>query len=520
MQVIAPLAIGSLLVIAGPRRAGADDAAVAAQADAPRPAQTDLRLTLSTFLYRETGDAAPPLVDMGAEVPSASPVRRYFGDLRIELTDGGFELDGRVRQTASERYQSGATGDSEYELRSLRLRAGTSTTSLIVGRQFIDAAGATKIDGVAVERALTAKLRATLFGGAFPQLGSRSLDTDYPEIRLEDGSEGSPLIPITGGLGAAYTGERAHGSLGLVAVHVMQDVPAATPEESSRVFLTANGYARPARMLDIYHFALLDVAGASGVNLTNGSLGINAQPASDLQLSLALHHVSTDILQIAARNVLTDPDPTAIGIVQNNIAVIRVSQDLVRTGASLALARSRFELSTTAGVRRRPALDVALADGGTVAFPEARSADLTMAITDRRSLAKLRVTASATLTYPLGDNLPNRARGTVARLSAGRVFFDNRGEVEADVMVERFRDLSGGGMCSTSLDPFTCYGASSTTAAQAGALASWRVAREWLLLADAHVGVRSVSSTSITGTVDYPAAYSLTAFLRAQWRYR
>ena len=187
--------------LAAPARA--DDAAVDKPADQPAAegaeARTDLRLTLSTFLFRETGDAAPPIVDMGADVASASPVRRYFGDLRLELTDGGFELDGRVRQTTSERYQSGASGGGEYELRKLSLRVGSPRRALIVGRQFVDAVGATKIDGAAFVQRLSKTWSGTLFGGAFPQLGSRSLDTDYPEIRNPDGTFGRALVPITGG---------------------------------------------------------------------------------------------------------------------------------------------------------------------------------------------------------------------------------------------------------------------------------------------------------------------------------
>jgi hypothetical protein len=72
----------------------------------------------------------------------------------------------------------------------------------------------------------------------------------------------------------------------------------------------------------------------------------------------------------------------------------------------------------------------------------------------------------------------------------------------------------------TSLDAFACYGTSRTTAAQAGALASWRIGREWLVLADVHAGYRDVRSTSIAGPVAWPKVYSITSFIRVQWRYR
>jgi hypothetical protein len=503
-----------------------DDASVArsVRPESPRPDDLDLRLTLSTFLFRETGADAPAAVDQGAALPNASPVRRAFGDLRTELSAGGLVLDARVRQTTSERYQAGAAGGGEYELRTLAYRVGQAT-QLTVGRQFIDAVGATRIDGVAVTRALTERVAATVFGGAYPVLGSRSLDTDYVHARNPDGSDGSRLVPVTGGLGVAYRTPSYHGDVGAAVVRVAQDVPDAPADEKSRVFTTSSGYWRFGAPVDVYHFALVDlggVAGGSGVRLTNGSAGIDVRPVASVQLTASVHHVATDVLQITARNLLSDPDPSAIGVVQNNLAVIRVSQDAARAAASVALADQRFELSASGGVHRRPAVTVQLPDGsGAVAFPQARSADATFAVLDRRSLGGLRTQLSASLTYPVGRGLANRARGTLVRLSAGRTFSQQRGQIEADVMAERFRDVDAAtGMCMTSLDAFACYGTSRTVAVQAGALASWRLGREWLVLADVHAGYRDVHSTSIAGPIAWPHVYSLSSFIRIQWRVR
>ncbi len=87
------------LVLAAAAPARADEAPSVEAAAAPD--DLDLRLTLSTFLYRETGDDAAALVDQGATAANASPVQRTFGDLRMELTSGGLFADGRVRQTTS-----------------------------------------------------------------------------------------------------------------------------------------------------------------------------------------------------------------------------------------------------------------------------------------------------------------------------------------------------------------------------------------------------------------------------------
>src|SRR5262249_27702795 len=94
------------LAAAAPARA--DDASLAASGE-PGAGDLDLRLTLSTFLFRETGADAAAIVDQGAALSNASPVRRAFGDLRTELSAGGLALDARVRQTTSERCQAGAS---------------------------------------------------------------------------------------------------------------------------------------------------------------------------------------------------------------------------------------------------------------------------------------------------------------------------------------------------------------------------------------------------------------------------
>ena len=518
MQVIRlAIALASALPAIAHAQAPAAEASVEGEAE-PSP-DLVIKLTLSSFVFRQAGDAAPPLDGGDAAIESASPVRRYFGDLRLELEDGSIAFDGRVRQTTSARYQSGAAGGSEYDIRTLRYQLGTPRTQLVLGRQFVDAVGATKLDGAAVIQRLGKTWSGTLFGGAYPALGSRSLASDYPAIVNPDGTTGARLVPIAGGIGAGYHRPNVHGSVGLAAIYVAQDVPQAASNEASRVFTTANGYARPASWLDLYHFALLDIAGGTGTNLTNGSVGLNLHPTENVQLSTSLNHVSTDQLQIAARNNLADPDPTAMGIVQNDIAIIRVSQDVARVATSVGLARSRFEVSIAGSYHRRPGVEVALVDGERVTFPEARSAEASLTILDRKSIGGLRASAGMTLTFPLADDAPARSRGTIVRLVAGRAFHEGRAELTGDVMIARFAGATSAGSCMDSLDVLRCFSASRTATAQAGVLGSYAVAREWLFLLDTHVGVQDVASATIMGEVRYPRVLSVSVFARAQWRY-
>ena len=494
----------------------------------------DLRVTLSSFIYRESGTDAAPITTGGASLQNASPVHRLFGDLRLELSDAGLSIDARVRQTTSATYQAGAESGGEYELRSLSYRIGPAHTHLTIGRQVIDAVGATKIDGLAFGQAITEIVDATVFAGLFPQLGSRSVDTDYVRIQNADGTTGALLLPLVAGLGISYTTPEVHGDLGVAGVYVAQDVPDAPSDQKTRIFTASSGYWRPISVLDIYHFALLDVAGGNGVNLTNGSVGLDVRPVSSLQLTAAYNHVSTDLLEIAARNFLTDPDPSAIGLVQNNIALLRISQDMARVGASLAIDQRRFELSALGGLHVRPAVAVALADGsGTVSFPEARSADATLVALDRRSIANTRISIAASLTEPIGHSVPNRSRGLVGRIVIEKPFGNERGSVEADAMIEHFSDLGSPQACTTSVSPLACYGTATTTAGQAGVLVSWRIAKEWLLITGAHAGYQRInsrylvpmdpsdpSSPLVDLPVSWPRVVSVTGFLRLQWRYR
>ena len=497
------------LVAAAPARAEEAPTATAAT-----PEDLDMRLTLSTFLYRETGDEAPALVDQGATVADASPVQRTFGDLRMELTTSGLFVDARVRQTTSQRFQAGATGASEYDVRTLGYRLGTERMSLTVGRQYLDSVGQTKIDGVAFRRALVGPVAASLFAGAYPQLGSRSIDTDYVRV------DGARIVPLTGGLGVDYATPDFHGAVGVAGVYVAQEVIDTSASERSRVFVTSTGYWRPASVLDVYHFALVDVAGGQGAALTNGSAGLVLRPVPALQVTATASHVGIDVLELTVRDLLEDPDPAVMGLVQNDIALVRVSQQQVRAGASLALAAQRFELSASAGVHRRPEVQVPLSDGtGDVAFAETRSIDGTIGVVDRRFVGGTRVALTGTLAVPLGDALPNRSRSTSARLAVGRPFARERGHIEVDGMFGRFSSSGSTGMCTASTDVFACYSAAQATVAQAGVLASWRIGREWLLLADAHVGYRDSTSQTIAGTTAWPTVWAITSFVRAQWRY-
>lgn len=532
------LAAGGLLVAPRPaaaqfvQPAGEPDPAVSTGAPEPAP-RVDLRLTLSTFVYRESGAEPDPLVDGAAEPDGASPVRRFFSDLRLQMSaerlggrDGrGVELDARVRQTAAGDFQAGAGSGSEYEVKTAVVRDRIAGLDLSLGRQTVLEVAATRVDGLRVARRLGASWTASLFGGAYPARGSRSVDTDYPVSppvdRDGDGmaeAGDQRVVPVAAGAGLAYSRPTLFGDLGLAGIAPATGADAGDPDQG-RAFASASGTWRPSSRLLLYHYGVVDVAGAAAPSLTNLSAGTSVNPWPALQLSASVHHVDTELLAIQARTLLEDPDPAAMGLVQNRVEMTRISSDSARGGASLALARQRFEISLSGALRRRPGIEVATVGGGAVVFGEARTAEGSVTLLDRRSIAGLRLAGTATWIRPLDREAGGPSAGVSVRLSGSRRLAGDRAELEVDVAAQRFRDRGPAGECAE-LDPLACLGSSRVRAAEAGALFTLEAGTSLLFLFDAHVGAEQVSSLDgMNGMVDWPTLFTVSGFGRLAWRF-
>ena len=444
---------------AAPTTAPATDAATGPEtaATAPAPAGLEVRLTLSSFLYRELGDDAAPLVAGGAAPATASPVRRFFGDLRGELTaervgGGTVRVDARTRAATLERYQAGA---DEYEVRALTYARPLGPAELRLGRQVVDAVGATKIDGAMVAAPVTARVRVTGFAGAYPQRGSRSVTTDYPTL-----ASGDRLVPIAGGAGLGYRRAAVHGDVGVVGVVGSADVPGTTAADGRRGFVTTSGYARPHAAIDLYWHGIVDVIAAGGARVTAASAGLDLWPHPAVDVAITGHHVEPELFALAARDALAAPDPAAAGQIENGTAIVRVAQDAARASVSVAAAATRFQLTAAAGWHRRPAVAVPLTGGGAITIAAAQMAELTMTALDRRGLGGTRLELSGTALVPLGDASATRSRALVARLVVARARPSH--EVVVDVSGHRHADLGGGGGCAM-LDPRACLGTSTST---------------------------------------------------------
>ncbi|MBK9037287.1 MAG: hypothetical protein IPL61_39600 [Myxococcales bacterium] len=478
------------------------------------PPKLEVRLTLSSFLYRELGDDAAPLVANGAAPATASPVRRFFGDLRGELTaervaGGTVRVDARARAATLERYQA---GDDEYEVRTLSYARPVGPAELRIGRQVVEALGATKIDGASVAAPLTGRVRATAFAGAYPQRGSRSLTTDYPELKT-----GGRLVPVAGGVGVGYRRASIYGDVGLVGVVASADVPGAATEDGRRGFLTTSGYARPRAAIDVYWHGIVDVVAAGGARLTEASAGLDLWPHPAVDVALTGHHVEPEVFALAAANDLADPDPAAVGQIENGTAIVRVAQDAARASVSVAAAATRFQLTAAAGWHRRPEVAVPLTGGGALTIPAAQMGELTMSALDRRSLGGARVEVSGTALVPVGDASATRSRALVARLIVARARPSH--EVVVDLSAHRHADLGDAGGCVL-LDPRTCYGTSTSRGLTGGAVVTVTASRDWLVLVDAHGGLLDTDAMFAAAPVTWPRLWWVSAFARLQWRYR
>src|SRR5262249_15531824 len=157
-------------------------------------------------------------------------------------------------------------------------------------RQFIPDLGALRIDGLRIDYAQSEKLTLIMFGGLYPIRGSRSIETDYMELRDNTGKKSGRFVG-SGGFGVAYRTLNAHGAFGGAAM-------APLSSETPRVYATSNGYYRSNAKVDLYHTAILDAFGKAAPALTNLSAGANYKPAQRLRITGSFNRVDTETLNV------------------------------------------------------------------------------------------------------------------------------------------------------------------------------------------------------------------------------
>jgi hypothetical protein len=475
--------------------------------------------------HRETAAVSAPLLPGGQGAENASPVNRVYGDMRARLEgrrlkgkNYNFHLDARARLTGDGDFQSGVFGDNEYEVRELYLSRPGDKTDYHLGRQFVLELAAIKIDGLRVVHRKDAEWSYLGFAGAYPSRQSRSVTTDYPTVENIDGTT-TRILPVTAGLGAAYRFDRMYGSFGAVAI-----LPRGTDRETGtlekpRVFVTSSGYYRRSPKLDFYHFVVLDAEGAAGRGLTNLSLGANARPRPNVRLSASVNRVDTETLNVVAQTQLEDPDPLAPTLVQNNIEVMRIASESARVGLSVSFRDDRFDVFTVAQVRRRPEITIESFDDMMVlaTIPKAQAADITLGVIDRRSIKDLRLRASYTSIFGIGDTNANRSESDIVRIGGSRELKDGLAEADVELTYLASEDDNRDAMC---IDLLTCFGTSRSRSISATGLLFYRFKKDWFMVGSASLGTQTITTSSTDGTeTKQPSILLTTAFARLAYRF-
>jgi hypothetical protein len=500
-------------------------------------------ITSTTFAYHESGAPLATADPVQSPVPSASQFDRMFTDLRLQTDfrhiaagkwDARIDVRGRVvndpgqsTQSGFEpgtkaNVQSGFQGQNELEVKEAWILRNGARSDIFFGRQFISDLAGVRIDGLRVDYASSAKFTYLGFGGLYPIRGSRSITTDYSTLQSNPANDGTRTEAgqLTGaaGFGAAYRTPAAYGSFGGVAL-----VPFSS--ESPRIFGTSSGYWRYGSKLDFYHFAVLDVVGSNAVNagLTNLSLGLNYKPDQRLRGTLSFNRVDTETLNVQAQAFLQNPDSTS-NVIQNEAYLQRIATNAARASLSAGLGElQRFEITAATALRYRggvtlsaPPQDAGAPPSMSVELKPATSVEVYGAITDRRSVADLRLGVDGSRTFGVGDFTYQRTETTAVRVSAARQLADGHGEWEAEVAYATNRDDNAGTACS---DIPTCSGASESTVLSIGGNLYYRFNRDWFAMVSAFINRTEITHIEGSTSTADPAVTGLSGFFRVAYRF-
>jgi len=510
-------------------------------------------LTSTTFGYRESGNSIAP---SNLAVPSASQFSRLYTDLRLQTDfrhiaagkwDARIDVRGRVVNDPSPNtvdpgtgftpatnstIQSGFLGQNELELKEAWLLRNGVRSDVFLGRQFIPDLGGVKIDGLRIDYASSSKFTLLGFGGLYPIRGSRSITTDYQPLLSNPDPMGNRSsagrFTGAGGFGAAYRTLDAYGSFGGVAL-------APLSSESPRVYATSTGYWRSGPKLDFYHFAVIDLVGSNAVNagLTNLSLGLNYKPDQRLRGTLSFNRVDTETLNVQAQAFLSNPDPSIAGtnptsgnFVQNEAYLLRIATNQGRASLSAGLGPlQRFEVTAALAYRYRGQVDLSAPPqtGGvkpaTTTLPAAQSVELYGAITDRHSVADLRLGVDGSRIFGVGSATYQRTTSLSLRAFASHDISNGRGEWEAEVAYSSTQDDDAGMTCSPGSNVLTCFGAAQSSLLSVGGNLYYRINRDWFAMGSAFLNRNAITHVDMAITVNDPVVVGLTGFFRIAYRF-
>lgn len=485
----------------------------------------------STFFYTETGGGKLPATNDVAAGNTNSDFSRLFTDLRLQLDArhirGGrwlARVDARGRAAsdpatntlgyqgeANTRIQSGLTGESELELKELWIARPGDRFDIFLGRQTVADLGAVKIDGLRIDYAKSDRVTLVGFAGAYPLRGSRSIATDYPNLRDDAGKSLGRVPPIAAGAGAAYRTPLSYGSLGAGAVAPLKG------GETPRIFVTSTGYTRTGPKLDLYHFGLIDVASEGGFAVNNLSAGLNFRPTPSLRATASINHVDTETLEVQARTFL---EPNDASVVRNDAQVRRIASTQAQGGLSASFGRSQqIEASVALSGRYRPDVKVQASNGATpmtYTFTAAKSVDVYAQLV-HRNLLSTRVGVDFVRSYSIGEASARSAYYTF-RGFLSREFRQGRGSWEAELAYSNSKDeVEDPG--NVPMQTLFLYGKSKTSTVSGAGTVYYRLRTSWFLMGSVGVGSFGLETIARGMKKADPSLTTLSMFGRLAYRF-
>ena len=497
-------------------------------------------LTSSSFLWTESGGPYA-----GQEQGSnAARFSRLFTELRLQTDfrhisasrwDARIDARARVVNTPDEttatsidraHVQSGFNGTNEYDLRELWLFRSGKRSDIFFGRQFVPDLGGVKFDGLRVDYAKSERMTLIGFGGLYPLRGSRSLTTDYTELKKKEGDgsfSSAGRFVGAGGFGGAYRTVNTYGSIGGVVLYPVSG-------EQPRVYATSSGYWRRGATLDLYHFALVDLYGSQidTIGLTNLSAGANFKPNQRLRLTAAINRVDVDTLAVQANAFLNDPSVGGANV-ENETYFKRLATNTGRVGVSAGLGEfQRFEISINSTYRARKAITIPKVDGTELRLQGTKGVEVGGTILDRRSIADLRLGLDVVRTIGIGGDTAiafMRSNIFAVRAFAGRELKNGHGEWEAEVTYSTTQDSAAGTECAPgAMAVVYCYGSSQGSIISAGGNLFYRINRDWMAFGSLFITRQNLTyygndAMAMGGPKTDPSVLGASGFGRISYRF-
>lgn len=565
------------------------------------------RVSLTGFLYSED-DGVDPAQNTAQRIATNSKLG--FVDLRATAVGTrllgdrlDFKIDFRVRVTGSLDFERtfdpnsklfgddlyktplglsarGYLGGREYDLREAYVVFRPKPSwQLSVGRQYVAAADAAKIDGVRLSHDFGPRWTGLLFAGGYPNPYSRSLLNDYaapcgagvagsrnepPSLVADAASPTADELAaqrcqasvgrfgLLAGVGGRYTYNTMWGTFGAAGSvffgpgdggPVVPNFSAAFPQNSApidknllppsdaldapRVFLSWFHAWRPHERIDLMSDLVVDLYGSAGPQLTRAVVMSSIRALSDDRLTVRIgySHMSSLAINMYLSRLLYNRTAgttlTAIGAsaVENNLTVLRTGRDEGRLTIDSRLFR-RLGGFAEGRFRSRHLINGS-SNPDVYTSPDYLqnasnlAGDVSVGLRDTGTLKRLR----ASLIYSLIFDF--RSLNHVVTFDLGREFWDDRLSVTVgyNLAITSDKLARNDSVFCTSAAAFTCFGKREGKTHEASAQITLNPWRTLFFLAEYRLIVMTSATRADLVVPEVPTVFSHGVLFRSEFRF-